>query len=219
MTAIDDNGLESNGSNEVQTTVIDTTPPQSPTNLIYQIQNGTIILNWTAPNDFDLNYFFIYRTTTPIHNASLLNPIANTTTTSWIEPVLPPNKYYYTIVAVDFNGLRSDTLDFVSVTIAKPHSNTLLIILIIFVGCIGIVLGFAVYDRRRNPNSIFHKFNRRKLNGFFKWTEEKSIIGMKFLEKQVIHLGNYLKPKFNKFKMKMKSVFIEKERDTQKKFS
>ncbi|MHA1356723.1 MAG: fibronectin type III domain-containing protein [Candidatus Helarchaeota archaeon] len=108
VTAVDEKSLESTGSNEVQTTVIDIVDPDPPVNLTYRRIDDLIVLNWTASTSPDLSHYYIYCTTSPLLNGSL-PPIANTTTSSWIGAKPPPGKYYYRIVAVDLNRRETST--------------------------------------------------------------------------------------------------------------
>ena len=187
VTAIDKTGHESARSNIVNITLLDTINPNPPKNLTYQQLEGRVILNWSAPNDPDLNFYSIFRASTPIQNSSLLKPIANTTSTNWSDSCLSPGTYYYVVVAVDVNGLRSNASNAVSITISVPPSYTPLIILIsLFVG-FGSVIGYAFYDRRRNPNSRFNKLN------------------FKNLKKVFAHLGSHSKVKLRALGGKIKS--------------
>jgi len=170
---MDDNNLESIGSNEVNTTVIDSIYPSSPKNLTYQEQGRLIILNWSKSNALDLHFYYIFRASQPILNTSNLNPLGNTSLSSWIESDLLLGSYYYCIVAVDINGLRSNISNTVLINIVEPNSNTLLFIIIGGFAIIGAVTGYAVNDRRRNPNSKFLRFNRQNFKNSFMRFERK----------------------------------------------
>jgi len=158
VTAVDDNGLESLGSYEVNMTLLDNFNPDPPKNLTYQRWAEGIILNWSKPTALDLQFYYIFRATHPILNVSTLTPIANTSGLSWIDLDLLPGSYYYAIIAVDLNGRRSSISNSVLVTITEPQSETLLYVLLGILAGIGSVIGYALYDRHRNPHSRFRKF-------------------------------------------------------------
>ncbi|NVM29303.1 MAG: hypothetical protein HWN65_10730 [Candidatus Helarchaeota archaeon] len=198
VTATDNTGHKSAPSNLVNTTLLDTVNPNPPTNLTYQQLEGRIILNWSAPNDPDLSFYSIFRAPAPIQNVSLLNPIANTTSTSWSDSDLPPGTYYYVVVAVDINGLRSNASDAVSVIISKPPSRTLLIILICILAGIGSVMGYAFYDRRKNPNSRFYRFNFKNFKKFFSQLGSHSKVKFRALGEKIKSGLSRLRSRFRK---------------------
>lgn len=188
VAAVDNTGHESTKSNVVNTTVFDTSDPNPPMNLTYQRQDHLLLLNWSAPTDPDLEFYYIFRSMTPIQNISTMNPIANTTLTSWVAAAPPPGTYYYAVIAVDLNGRRSSMSNTVSVMILNPPSYTLPIILIVLFSFLVGMLGYGVYDSHRNPNSIFQRLFRRYFRGLLNlpkraWTKWK---------KQTNPLENYL---------------------------
>lgn len=216
VTALDDNGLESSGSNEVQTTVIDAIPPDSPKNLTYQREANRITLTWVAPDNIDLSFYYIFRENTPIQNISILRPIANTTAIAWNDSNSLPGTYYYAVLAVDLNGLLSNISNIISITIIKPRSYTLLIILLAVLTIAGSVTAYAMSDRRRNPNSVFQRFNRanfkRGLGRVVNASKATCSKGKTYLlhgttkiKAQFIAIGSYLRPKFSLMGGKIKT--------------
>jgi fibronectin type 3 domain-containing protein len=187
VTAVDDNGLESLGSNEVNTTVLDSVNPAPPQNLTWKQRDRQIILNWSKSNALDLQFYYIFRATQPILNISTLNPIANTSRLSWIDLDLPPGLYYYAIIAVDLNERRSSISNTVSITITEPHSEMFLYVLLGILASIGSVIGYALYDRRRTPYIRFRHFNRTNFRNFFKNLGQKliSYIKLKLLKREI----------------------------------
>jgi fibronectin type 3 domain-containing protein len=238
VSAVDDNGLESNGSNEVQTTVVDAIDPGPPENLTIYKQDGLIILNWSASVSLDLDYYLIYRATIPIHNISTSTPVANTTLKWWIDADLAPGTYHYAVIAVDLNGRQSNISNTVSINIPKNCPYTLFI-LISVLGVGGVVMGYAIYDRRRNPNSKFHKFNRANLKSFFgklkrkpsndgnpaptttrasrsSGIRQKSLDGIRYIGHQLIRAGSFFKLKLRASGVILKSGILSIKKKIQR---
>jgi hypothetical protein len=121
VTAVDTSWNESNDSNEVFATPIDTIPPLAPTGLSATAGNRTVSLNWNDNSESDLDGYNVYRSTTSGSgyvqiNGSLLsvsnyadNSVANGTT------------YYYVVTAVDILSNESNDSNEVS---AMPELRT-----------------------------------------------------------------------------------------------
>jgi fibronectin type 3 domain-containing protein len=121
VTAVDTSWNESNDSNEVFATPIDTIPPLAPTDLSATAGDRTVSLNWNDNSESDLDGYNVYRSMTSGSgyvqiNGSLLsvsnyadNSVANGTT------------YYYVVTAVDILSNESNDSNEVS---AMPELRT-----------------------------------------------------------------------------------------------
>ncbi|UCD37954.1 MAG: T9SS type A sorting domain-containing protein [Fidelibacterota bacterium] len=84
-------------------TSVDNLVPHAPANVI-ALFDGGVNLSWEAPADPDVNFYRIYRATSPNFVASEANQIGTTIELSYVDAVSNPGDYYYKIAAEDFNG-------------------------------------------------------------------------------------------------------------------
>ena len=146
VTSIDINGLESNKSNEVNTTYEDITSPQEPRNLETDIEGeNDVVLSWDSSSDIDISYYKIYRSDESINQEDLedLKTIHETTKNSWTDDDLEEGKYYYVIVSVDVNGFESDASECISIKISKENVETAIHLELIFLILIPIIIALA----------------------------------------------------------------------------
>jgi hypothetical protein len=84
-------------------TVIDRTPPSSPTGLSLSNQsgNGTLLLVWSGASDADLAGYTVYRSYLSGRSYTALGNVSWNTTT-WLDSGLTHGvKYYYVVAAFD----------------------------------------------------------------------------------------------------------------------
>jgi len=112
VTAVDDEGYESEPSNEVvaYTKILDTTPPQAPTGLTFiSVSLTEIFVDWDDNKEPDISHYEIYRSTTSGFIPNEETFIARITTSCYSDKNLQLNTlYYYRVVAVDTSGNRSE---------------------------------------------------------------------------------------------------------------
>ena len=106
VTALDDEGLESDPSNSAQATTLDGTPPTKPDNLTADPASSTsITLSWTASSDPETGVagYRVFRDG---------SQIVETTGTTFLDTGLSPaTEYEYRVRAVNGQGLESDPSD------------------------------------------------------------------------------------------------------------
>ncbi|MHA1279656.1 MAG: fibronectin type III domain-containing protein [Candidatus Helarchaeota archaeon] len=208
ITAVDATGHQSIKSNIVNTTLLDTTPPNPPSNLTINHVRNQIVLNWSAPSDQDISFYSIFRFPTATLNISKATPIVNTPLTSWIDVDIPPGTYYYVVITVDLNGLPSNSSNAVSITISTSPPYAFLIPFLVVLCMVGIVGGRELYTRQRDPHSKFHKINPSRLLKIIRGsgsyqnlsTREKGILFMNWSKRQFIRRAFILKQKFRRIK-------------------
>jgi hypothetical protein len=86
---------------------------QSTDNLVPQAPSGAsalgsdlaVMLKWVAPDDPDINYYAIYKSTVEGFDPTGMDPIAQTVETEYIDQnVTTGSTYFYQITAFDFSG-------------------------------------------------------------------------------------------------------------------
>ncbi|MFC1618584.1 T9SS type A sorting domain-containing protein [Candidatus Neomarinimicrobiota bacterium] len=82
---------------------VDNLIPQAPSNVIALADAG-ISLTWSAPDDPDINFYRIYRSTSSGFVPDPANEIGTTIETAFDDPVVDAGIYYYKIAAEDFNS-------------------------------------------------------------------------------------------------------------------
>jgi fibronectin type 3 domain-containing protein len=83
----------------------DTVAPSAPGTLAATGGTGTVSLAWSAATDnVGVDHYEVYRATTSGFTPSLLNRIATTPGTSYVDGVQAPATYYYRVKAVDLAG-------------------------------------------------------------------------------------------------------------------
>jgi chitodextrinase len=110
VTAVDTVGNESQYSNEVITTTLDTTPPAAPTGLIATAGDMTVSLNWVQSSSSDAEGYEVYRGDV-LQNTVLIK--GNTYSQS---DLVNGTAYQYYVRAVDLSGNRSPVSNKVTVT-------------------------------------------------------------------------------------------------------
>ncbi len=239
VTAVDEKNLESSESNEVQTAVIDTLDPAPPANLTYQRNETLIILNWSASMSPDVDYYYIYRAVDPILDSSSYILLANTSDTFWIDSVPPAGKYYYVIIAVDFNGRRSVESNAITITVAKHFKFTPLLLIIFIFALFAVATAYMRYDSRKNPSNPFYRIYKKifeKIVCTFKQGEVDSFEvpikpanlslftiakatmyrGANFFERHRFQFKSFIKQELHTFWVKLKTIFSKIRGKTEK---
>jgi len=85
----------------------------------------TIQLAWEAPGDPDINFYRIYRSTTPSFPADETTEIGVVTDLEYFDSGLSPNTYYYKVAAVDFSGNIGDLSSEVNAAAESPDEERL----------------------------------------------------------------------------------------------
>ena len=99
--------IESAPSNQVQTKVIDTFPPDVPANLVVFSAKDHVFLTWEAVRDRDLDHYIVYRKLAKNEDYKLLD--ANVTENFYRDSqVVKGQSYLYAIAAVDRKGNESE---------------------------------------------------------------------------------------------------------------
>ncbi len=83
---------------------IDNLIPHPPVNVLASVAGQSIDIAWEAPEDTDIQYYQVYRSTTsgfPLDEASL---VTETTDLTFTDASMDFGTYYYVVTAVDFNG-------------------------------------------------------------------------------------------------------------------
>ncbi|NOZ03044.1 MAG: T9SS type A sorting domain-containing protein [FCB group bacterium] len=83
---------------------IDNLIPQAPVNMMVSVSNSDIELTWEAPDDPDINFYRIFRSTEPNFPVDETTEIATTTDLSHYDTNMETGTYYYIVAAVDFSG-------------------------------------------------------------------------------------------------------------------
>ncbi len=84
--------------------------PTAPSGLAASIVVPAIRLQWDTPTDSDLNYYAIYRGTTPGFDFESTPPIGTTTDNFFIDnDVVEASHYYYVVRGFDFSGNKGQT--------------------------------------------------------------------------------------------------------------
>ena len=88
---------------------IDNLVPTAPLNMMASVVvDYTIQLAWEAPADPDINFYRVYRSTSPSFPADETTEIDVVTDLEYYDSGLSPNTYYYKVAAVDFSGNLGD---------------------------------------------------------------------------------------------------------------
>lgn len=94
--------------------IYDETPPSAPQNLTVGSANNYPVLSWTANSEPDLKNYQIYR---QIDNGSMTY-LATTTNNSYTDNsivIVPMNRFYYKVKAIDLNDNNSEFSNQVSI--------------------------------------------------------------------------------------------------------
>ncbi|MBI5472559.1 MAG: T9SS type A sorting domain-containing protein [Ignavibacteriae bacterium] len=119
---------------------VDNLPPSAPTNLIANVVAGRINLGWEQPTDPDIQFFAIYRSTTPNVLPTSENRVGTASVNSFIDQNAVGNtSYYYCIAAFDTAGNQSGS------------SNEVQIILTGAGGGNGLPTTFHLFQNYPNP--------------------------------------------------------------------
>jgi len=95
------------------------TPPSQPTGLAAVPGDGEVSLSWNANPEPDIDYYIVYRSTTPGASDSL--KAVNAPQTSYLDTdVVNDTTYYYRLRAVDTEGEKSIYSDEVSAMPEQP---------------------------------------------------------------------------------------------------
>jgi len=112
VTAVDEEGYESDPSNEVAAyaQILDTTPPEPPTGLTFKSVSLTeIFVDWDDNKEPDISHYEVYRSTISGFVPNEETYVARTSTSCYSDKNLQMNtRYYYRIIAVDTSGNRSE---------------------------------------------------------------------------------------------------------------
>jgi len=73
-------------------------------NMMVSVSNSDIELTWEAPDDPDINFYRIFRSTEPNFPVDETTEIATTTDLSHYDTNMETGTYYYIVAAVDFSG-------------------------------------------------------------------------------------------------------------------
>jgi fibronectin type 3 domain-containing protein len=119
VTAEDAAGNVSAASNEVSTTIADTTAPTAPTALAATATGNSIGLSWTAStDDVGVTRYNVHRATTAGFTPTTANRIAQPTGASYTDTGLAAGTYYYKVTAQDAAANVSPASNEASATIA-----------------------------------------------------------------------------------------------------
>ncbi|NVM30419.1 MAG: lamin tail domain-containing protein, partial [Candidatus Helarchaeota archaeon] len=128
-------------------------PPDAPY-LYYMWPNPTdvrtINLDWSYETGAD--YYYVYRSTSLITDVVGLDPIAQTSSTSYTDTVPTEGTYYYVIVAGNSQG-NSSVSNCYSVKVVFPSWISFAIVLLVFAGVIGAVTTIQVRNVRKKSIS------------------------------------------------------------------
>ncbi len=83
---------------------VDNLLPSTPAGLAALIQGHNVQLRWDQSSDPDVNYFSIYRSTTPGFTPSSSNRVGYSNGTDFVDTNLVNGAYYYKLTATDFSG-------------------------------------------------------------------------------------------------------------------
>ena len=83
---------------------VDNLVPHAPTNVAALVAGGDVELSWEAPADPDVNYYRVFRSTTPNFELSDENVIGTTTDLTFVDAKTGNGDFYYKVQAVDFSG-------------------------------------------------------------------------------------------------------------------
>ena len=94
--------------------------PSIPENFLAEVLEGYHVqLIWNKVPEEDLEYYSLYRSEESDFDASLLEPIATLSDTSYIDIDAGQNEFYYKISSSDFSGNQSLYSDEVYVNLLK----------------------------------------------------------------------------------------------------
>ena len=82
----------------------DVFPPGMPKNLTYVVENGFVMLLWSAPDDADVAGYRVYRTEEGSSERILLQQQQVTTLSFRDDKATPGKKYQYGVTALDTHG-------------------------------------------------------------------------------------------------------------------
>ncbi len=115
-----DNRYNMSESSEVLTLVKpDVIPPTPPVFTNYQIANHTVLLKWVNSSSEDVAAHYLYRKEAKTPEWKLLQHITDATTTYTDTQIEEGERYSYTLIAKDQNGLESQPAPPVTVIIPK----------------------------------------------------------------------------------------------------
>jgi len=125
---VENNALESSGSQSVTVTPRDTFPPAAPQGLVAALLPGTAPgalvadLSWAINLETDLAGYRVYRSEQESTRGQVLNPELLPTPAIRDTSVEPGHRYWYTVTAVDHAGNESAPSAPVVVEVALPPS-------------------------------------------------------------------------------------------------
>ena len=121
LTAEDAAGNISPVSNTASATVLDTSPPSTPTNLAATGGAGQANLTWTAATDnVAVSRYNLHRSTSRGFTPTAGNRIAQPTGTSYNDTGLAAGTYYYKLTAEDAAGNISPASNQATATVTTP---------------------------------------------------------------------------------------------------
>ena len=121
LTAEDAAGNISPVSNTASATVLDTSPPSTPTNLAATGGAGQASLTWTAATDnVAVSRYNLHRSTTPGFTPTAGNRVAQPTITSYTDTGLAAGTYYYKLTAEDAAANLSPASNEATATVSTP---------------------------------------------------------------------------------------------------
>jgi hypothetical protein len=86
---------------------VDNLVPQAPSGVVAMGSETAIMLKWVAPDDPDINYYEVYKSTIENFDPTGMEPIAKLTETEYVDQnVVTGGTYFYQVTAYDFSGNR-----------------------------------------------------------------------------------------------------------------
>jgi hypothetical protein len=84
---------------------VDNLVPQAPSGLAAVGGDTAILLKWVAPDDPDINYYEVYKSTVENFDPTGMAPVATLVETEYIDQdVVTGSTYFYQVTAYDFSG-------------------------------------------------------------------------------------------------------------------
>ncbi|NOX88228.1 MAG: T9SS type A sorting domain-containing protein [Calditrichaeota bacterium] len=87
---------------------VDNLIPHAPVSLAALVANNNVELSWEAPEDPDINYYRVFRSTEPNFVADASTELGTTADLSFVDRNLDNGEFYYKVRAVDFSGNQGE---------------------------------------------------------------------------------------------------------------
>ena len=125
--SVEGNEVESDNSEPVTVTPIDTFPPAAPQDLVAAVLPATaptfaVDLSWSINLETDFAGYRVYRSEQEGARGQLITPDLLPTPAFTDSSVVPGHRYWYTVTALDRAGNESAPSSFVAVDIPQPPS-------------------------------------------------------------------------------------------------